>query len=99
MPRLTCFSIEPQHQRLDSADGRRWALGRNVKRHLADRRYDSVEVWTLRYRDKDGKAVTVARHMDGDHAREWTSPAGFQALQRWARNGIAPVRHTNAERR
>ena len=57
-------------QRLESADGQRWATGRNVKRHLADRRFDAVEVWTLKQR-VDGKAATIERNADRKRAEEW----------------------------
>lgn len=64
--------IEAHPQRLTSADGTRWALGRNVKRSLADHRYDSVEVWTLKHR-VDGKAVTVDTHRDRAQAEAWVN--------------------------
>jgi hypothetical protein len=62
--------IEAHPQRLESADGTRWALGRNVKVALPDHRYEGVEVWTLKHR-VDGKAVTVETHRDRDEAETW----------------------------
>ena len=76
-------------QRLESADGQRWACGRNQKRSLGDRRYDSVEVWSLRTRDNNtGKVIEVARSMDRKAAEDWVSPDGIEALKRWVRNGL-----------
>jgi hypothetical protein len=64
--------IEAHPQRLESADGTRWALGRNVKLSLPDHRYDAVEVWTLRHR-VDGKVVTVGIHRGKADAEAWVA--------------------------
>lgn len=45
-------------KRMVSQDGLRWAFSRNAKRSMPDKRFDSVEVWTLKER-VNGKAVTV----------------------------------------
>jgi len=63
-------AIEAHPQRLVSANGSRWATGRNVKRSLGDGRYDAVEVWTLKVR-VDGKAVTVESHVSREAAEAW----------------------------
>lgn len=57
-------------QRLESADGTRWACGRNVKRSLPDHRYDSVEVWALKHR-VNGKVVTVDSGVSPEEAQRW----------------------------
>jgi hypothetical protein len=66
--------IEAHPQRLESADGARWACGRNVKRALADHRYDAVEIWTLKER-REGKAVTVDTYRDREAAERWVARA------------------------
>ena len=61
-------------QRLESADGKRWATGRNVKRALPDHCFDGVEVWTLKYRDEDTKKVVVFDSLrDRTTAQAWVN--------------------------
>lgn len=67
--------IEPHHQRLESADKSRWALGRYVKLPLGDHRFDAVEVWSLRHR-VNGKVVEVAFHRDRAEAEAWVAGLG-----------------------
>ena len=45
-------------RRLVSPSGTKWATSRNMKRSLGDKRFDVVEVWTLKQR-VDGKIVIV----------------------------------------
>lgn len=67
--------IAAHPQRLESTDGTRWALGRNVKGEgRTPGTYVGVEVWTLRTRDDDGKVVTVASLMSKKSAEEWVGP-------------------------
>lgn len=80
--------IDANPQRLESKDGTRWACGRNVKVSVGPRRYEAVEVWTLRMRDKNGKAVTIARHVSRMHATDWVGPFGLETLKRWVKWGI-----------
>lgn len=80
--------IAANPERLESKDGTRWACGRNVKVSLGNGRYDGVEVWSLRCRDDQGKAIVIAHDMDRAAAQEWTGPKGLAALQRWVRNGL-----------
>jgi hypothetical protein len=81
--------IAANPQRLESADGTRWACGRNVKGEgKAPRTYVGVEVWSLRCRDEAGKVVVCAEHMDRKAAEEWVSAEGIDALKRWVRNGL-----------
>jgi len=70
--------IAANPQRLESADGLRWACGRNVKRSLGNRRYDGVEVWTLKHRVA-GKVVTVAQHRDRSEAEAWINYSEVKA--------------------
>jgi hypothetical protein len=63
--------VDPQPQRMDSVDGGRRALGRNVKRSLPEKRYDSVQVWTLKGRDAAGAWVVVRRGVSVEAAEEW----------------------------
>jgi hypothetical protein len=58
-------------QKIVSGDGERSALGRNVKRSIADRRFDAVQAWTLKEK-REGKWVVVATHRDVDEAEKWT---------------------------
>ena len=62
--------IEAHPQRLESPDGSRWALGRNVKCQRGYGVWDAVEVWTLKQR-VDGKAVTVDTGRDKAAAEAW----------------------------
>lgn len=66
-------AVEANPQRLQSADGKRWACGRNVKAESMRGRgyYDVVEVWTLKTRDAAGKVVVVDTHRSEEQAREW----------------------------
>jgi hypothetical protein len=64
--------IAANPERLQSKGGERWATGRNVKRSLPGRRYDAVEVWTLKYRE-GGKVVVFATHRSREDAVAWTS--------------------------
>jgi hypothetical protein len=80
--------IAANPQRLESADGTRWACGRNVKVSTGYRTYDGVEVWSLRTRNEAGKVIVCAEHMDRKAAEEWVSAEGIDALKRWVRNGL-----------
>lgn len=53
--------IAANPQRLESADGARWATGRNVKGESRDGTVNPVESWTLKARDAAGKMIIVAR--------------------------------------
>jgi len=64
--------IAANPQRIESANGIRWACGRNVKRSLANKRYDSVEVWTLKER-VNGKAIVRAGYCTREQAERWIS--------------------------
>jgi hypothetical protein len=65
--------IEAHPQRLTSADGTRWALGRNVKGETAVAgTFVGVEVWTLKQR-VNGKAVTVDTYRDRAAAERWVA--------------------------
>jgi hypothetical protein len=58
-------------ERMTSADGTRWALGRNVKAETSvPGIYTGVQVWTLKER-RDGKAVTVETGRSIETARRW----------------------------
>ena len=59
-------------QRLESPDGRKWATGRTVKGESGPGRWDPVEVWTLKCRDQNGKAVTMKTHCTREAAVAWT---------------------------
>ena len=63
--------IEAHPQRLENKKTGRWACGRYVKRSLPDHRYDGVEVWTLKYRDSNGKVVVADTGRDKATAEEW----------------------------
>jgi hypothetical protein len=60
-------------EKLVSADGKRTALGRYVKRAEANHMFSLVKVWTLRARGADGKVKTVRLHCSEEAAREWVS--------------------------
>lgn len=60
-------------ERLTSADGRRWALGRTVKRSLANHRWDTVRVWSLRERLDDGSWRETARYATAEEAEAWAA--------------------------
>lgn len=66
-------SVRADPQRLESASKRRWATGRTVKRALPGRQWEPVEVWTLKERGSDGRAVVVRTHAKRDAAVEWVS--------------------------
>jgi hypothetical protein len=57
--------------RIESADGSRWAYSRMRKRSLGNRTYDIVESWVLKYRDADGKVQTEHGDAYEAHARQW----------------------------
>jgi len=52
-------------QRIESADGSRWAYARNRKLRLGGGNYSTVESWVIKHR-VDGKVVTV--HTDAYEA-------------------------------
>lgn len=57
-------------QQIGSPRDARWATGRNVKQSLPGRRWQPVEVWTLKRRGADGKVEIVARgrgRVDAEH--------------------------------
>ena len=71
-----------------SKDGKRWALGRYVKRSLPNRCWEPVEVWSLRCRDENGKAIEVAHHCSRKDAERWVSKDGVAWFARWVRFGL-----------
>lgn len=64
-----CIEANPQH--IGTPKDARWATGRNVKRSLPDRRWDAVEVWTLKQRGPDGSVVVVATGRDVTEAERF----------------------------
>jgi hypothetical protein len=64
--------IAANPQRMDSVDGQRSALGRNVKVPLPDRMYTYAEVWTLKER-RDGKWIVVDTQRDYAAAEAWVA--------------------------
>lgn len=58
-------------RRMESADGSRWAISTNRKRALANHRFDSVEVWTLKRRSDTGVAETFAVNRSEEDARRF----------------------------
>lgn len=58
-------------ERIDSADGQRWAYSRFYKMMIGRRRYGSVKAWVLKYYNADGKAIVKATGMDEATARKW----------------------------
>ena len=58
-------------RRMESADGSRWAISANRKRALPDHRFDSVEVWTLKRRDANGRVETVEINRSEEDAQKW----------------------------
>jgi hypothetical protein len=63
--------IAANPERLESADGSRWALARNYKRRLPDRRYEGVRVWTLKRRGANGRALELHKTLDRAEAVAW----------------------------
>jgi hypothetical protein len=57
-------------ERIQSADGSRWAYSRNRKRRLSGGCYDVVESWIIRQR-VEGKVVTVSTDAFEKEAREF----------------------------
>ena len=57
-------------KRIESADGLRWAISKNVKLRLPGGRFDVVESWDLRERI-DGRAVRVRSGVTEEYAREF----------------------------
>jgi hypothetical protein len=68
--RVATYDVDAR--RMTSTDGSRWATGRNMKRRLADKRFDVVQVWTLKAR-LDGRAVTIVHRCDKLAADAWVS--------------------------
>lgn len=58
---------------MGSPQDKRWATGRNVKRSLPGRRYDVVQVWTLKERMEDGTVRVAATHRSREAAAEWVN--------------------------
>jgi len=68
-----CVAANPE--RIESADGKRWACGRNVKAESMRGRgyYDVVQVWTTKRRDENNKAVVVDTGLGRDEANRWVN--------------------------
>lgn len=64
-----CIAANPVG--IGSPKDARWATGRNVKRSLPDRRWDAVQVWTLKQRGPDGSVVVVATGRDVKEAERF----------------------------
>jgi hypothetical protein len=60
-------SQEGSLRKLVSPDGLKWATSKNMKRSLGDKRFDVVEVWTLKQRI-DGKVVAIEVNVSADRA-------------------------------
>ena len=60
-------------KRMVSDDGQRVAVSRNQKRHLPGHRYDIVECWTLKKRERYpiGRLVNLALQRSEDEARKF----------------------------
>ena len=67
-------NIVASPERLESADGLRWATGRWVKGEGAEpRTYVPVQVWALKMRDESGKAVAVETGRGREQAEAWVA--------------------------
>lgn len=62
--------VEADPQRMESADGSRWACGRNVKVSTGYRTFGIVQVWTTKRRE-NGKVVVVDSGIGRDEAKAW----------------------------
>lgn len=86
-------AVDAQPQRLTSADGKRWATGRNMKRSEGGGRYTIVQAWNLKTRDADGKVITVHAHRDIAEARAWIAETSHHYFASTAFNwSVAPTR-------
>lgn len=64
--------VDPQCERLQSADGSKWATGRNVKCETSEPgRFGVVKVWTLKARNSQGKVVSHFTGMSRAAAMRW----------------------------
>lgn len=66
-------AVERRPERLTSACRLRWALGRWVKRSLANHRWNAMQVWSLRERLADGQWRETARYATAAEAQAWVS--------------------------
>ena len=67
-------AVDAQPQRIESANGKRWATGRNVKAETSNPSvFTIVQAWTLKERDASGKAVVVAKVYSRQRAIEWVT--------------------------
>ena len=66
-------AVERRPERLTSACGLRWALGRTVKRSLGNHRWDAMHVWSLRERLADGGWRETARYATAAEAQAWVA--------------------------
>lgn len=72
------FNANPQ--RLENADGSRWATGRTVKGETSDpHRKQAVEIWTLKCRNAAGKAIVTDTYCSRLEAEEWIAAAPLTA--------------------
>jgi hypothetical protein len=64
-------AVNAHPERLESADGSRWATGRTVKKPIGNRCWEPVRVWTLKTRDAAGKAVVRDTYVTREAAEAW----------------------------
>jgi hypothetical protein len=63
-------AVDAQPDRIESADGQRWATGRNVKGETGTPGvFQTVRIYTLKCRGANGRAVTMKTHASETDAR------------------------------
>jgi hypothetical protein len=69
-------------ERIESSDGKRWAISRNRKRSLGNGLYDSVKSWDLKQRTPDGKVEFVDNDRTEEAARGWVNGGPLYGYKR-----------------